>query len=249
MSGVGTFAVARAIWDHEFFANEPFTEREAWIWMVGAAAWKPKRVRFGNNFIDLERGQFAFSVRFLADLFQWPKTSVERYMGRLKTGTMVSVKPGRGGSVLTICNYDKYAFDTAGKWDASGTPAGHQRDTGVDTREEEVKKVIRKEEEKKERKKEGADAPLFALPDEPPTPEKLYFDRVVEVLGPKARGLGARILQAQGRNVALARALIEQASTKSNPAEWLGGALKRSQANAAYGSPPDPSDMRSCGII
>lgn len=45
MSERGVFAVDRGVWDHPMFADEPFTEREAWLWMVSAAAWMSKRVR------------------------------------------------------------------------------------------------------------------------------------------------------------------------------------------------------------
>lgn len=37
----GTVNVSRCLWDDEVFRNEPFTEREAWIWMIAEAAWKP----------------------------------------------------------------------------------------------------------------------------------------------------------------------------------------------------------------
>lgn len=133
---------------------------------------------------------------------------------------------------------DRRGNNNLADWTPDGTPDGNNTQS--------------KTKNQKERKKDGAEAPLFdqieppKIPP-PPTPEKLYFDRVVEVLGKGGRSFGARILQAHGRNVALARALIEQASTKSQPAEWLGGALKRAQGS--YGGTPDPSDPRSCGII
>jgi hypothetical protein len=46
----GTFNVARGVFDHPVFAPEPFTEREAWLWLIAEAQWKPvrKRVRDGR---------------------------------------------------------------------------------------------------------------------------------------------------------------------------------------------------------
>ncbi len=38
MSERGVFAVDRGIWDHPMFACEPFTEREAWQWLIAEAA-------------------------------------------------------------------------------------------------------------------------------------------------------------------------------------------------------------------
>jgi len=62
----------------------------------------------------------------------------------------------------------------------------------------------------------GADAP----PD-PSIPEREYFLRGREVLGKGSGGLIAKLLKSKGGNVALARAAIEQASQKQNPAEYI----------------------------
>lgn len=63
----------------------------------------------------------------------------------------------------------------------------------------------------------GAVAPL----DDPAIPEKEYFVRGREVLGPKSGAMIANLLKAKGRNVALARAALEQASQKDNPMEYV----------------------------
>jgi len=62
----------------------------------------------------------------------------------------------------------------------------------------------------------GTGAPL-----DPSIPEREYFMRGREVLGKGAGGLIGKLLKAKGRNVALARAAIEQASQKQNPAEYV----------------------------
>lgn len=74
-----------------------------------------------------------------------------------------------------------------------------------------------------EAKASGASAP----PD-PTIPERDYFLRGREVLGKGAGGLIAKLLKAKGMNVALARAAIEQASTKQNPAEYIAAAIRGS---------------------
>jgi hypothetical protein len=61
----------------------------------------------------------------------------------------------------------------------------------------------------------GADAP----PD-PSIPEREYFLRGREVLG-KSGAMIANLLKAKGRNVAMARAALEQASQKQNPTEYI----------------------------
>jgi hypothetical protein len=53
MSGRGVFAVDRGIWADPDFADEPFTEREAFMWLIGEAAWKPYRKRADGKLVDL----------------------------------------------------------------------------------------------------------------------------------------------------------------------------------------------------
>lgn len=55
-----------------------------------------------------------------------------------------------------------------------------------------------------------------------PDPEKELFARGREVLGKQAGGLVSKLLAAKQKNIALARAAIEQASTKSDPREYIG---------------------------
>jgi hypothetical protein len=52
------------------------------------------------------------------------------------------------------------------------------------------------------------------------------FRRGREVLGKDAGGLISQLLKAKQKNVALARAAIEQASTKSNPREYIGAVIR-----------------------
>jgi Mn-dependent DtxR family transcriptional regulator len=74
----------------------------------------------------------------------------------------------------------------------------------------------------------GADAP----PD-PSIAERDYFARGKALLGKNAGGQLAKLKASKGGNVALARAVIETASTKENPAEYVAGAIRTSLAAAA----------------
>lgn len=143
MSERGVFAVDRGIFEHPIFAPEPFTEREAWLWMIGSAAWKETRTRVGHKVFKLERGQLVFSIRFMAEKWRWTPARVHRFVTRLKNDTMVITQTTRDATHITICNYDKYAFGRNSGDTPSETPnetlARHSRD---------------KEEEGKELKKE-----------------------------------------------------------------------------------------------
>ena len=102
------FAVARDIFEHDFFAREAFTEREAWIWMIREAAWKPRKIRVGRKRCSIGRGQFATSLRFMAGKWQWPEARVRRFLKRLKVDAMIDVVSDALATQITICNYNEY---------------------------------------------------------------------------------------------------------------------------------------------
>jgi len=108
LSERGVFAVDRGIWDHPSFANEPLTEREAWQWLIGEASFKARTKRVGSSVVQLERGEVAASLRFMADKWQWNEPRVRRFLKRLKTDAMINAQSDAGITVITICNYNKY---------------------------------------------------------------------------------------------------------------------------------------------
>lgn len=125
MSERGVFAVDRGIWDHESFAKDPFTEREAFIWLVGEASYRPRKSRVGSVVVELQRGQAAHSYRFMAERWKWSLGKVQRFLRRLEIDTIIRTQSDTGSLVVTICNYDKYQKVSL----PSDTPS----DTGGDT--------------------------------------------------------------------------------------------------------------------
>lgn len=80
-----------------------------------------------------------------------------------------------------------------------------------------------------ERKKDGASAPivdLFPKPTAPPSEEKSYFDRSKEILGPKGNGLAAKLLKSKNKVISQARAALESAADKSDPAAYIGRIIR-----------------------
>jgi hypothetical protein len=133
----GVFAVARSIWEHEAFQPEPFTQREAWMWLVGSAAWKPLRIRgSAKRGLELQRGEFAFATRFLAEKWKWSKSRVDRFLSALENRDMLRDTSRDGVKVYFISNYDDFQVvglpdrdaERTDDRDSSGTAAGQQRD-------------------------------------------------------------------------------------------------------------------------
>lgn len=135
----GTFSVSRRIWSHPEFAPAPFSEREAFLWLVSEASWKDRTARSGRVVVSLRRGQLCASVRFMAEAWQWSKSRVDRFLKRLENRDMLRTESGTGQLVITLCNYDEYQ----GQRDTSGTiagqSAGHERDSsGTNYKKDEI---------------------------------------------------------------------------------------------------------------
>lgn len=77
-----------------------------------------------------------------------------------------------------------------------------------------------------------------AAPSTIPSAEVEYFRRIKEVAGPSAGGLGKKLLQAKNGSIPLARAAVEQASTKENPREFIGAIIRGRDS---------PEDLRARG--
>lgn len=148
LSDEGVFQVHRGVFDHPMFAPEPYTEREAWIWLLKEAAWESRRVRRKGSMIDLARGQLAHSTRFMAEEWKWSPSKVVRFLNRLKTDTMIETHGLPDATRITICNYDKYQFGR----NVDET----QTETPIDTQPEHSRNNL--EEIKHSKKKDSADA-------------------------------------------------------------------------------------------
>lgn len=111
----------------------PAGRREAWLDLVQLA----QHDDFKHVGVELARGEFVASVRWLADRWCWSRSATARYMLRLESETMIgTVRETATGTVYRIVNYDSYAAprdtdrDTNRdrQRDATGTPPGHLRD-------------------------------------------------------------------------------------------------------------------------
>jgi hypothetical protein len=211
MSERGVFAVDRGIWDHDVLSeNEPFSRREAWLWIVSEAAWKPHKRRIIGRTIELSRGQYAGSLRFIASKWRWNEARVRRFLSALISSEMIDAKTDAGVTVLTVCKYDEYQ--------RVSLPDDAMRETDVAAVPTQGRRKVEDMEDKErtEANASGAEAPA-----DPAIPEREYFLRGREVLGNKSGAMIANLLKAKGKNVALARAALEEASQKQSPMEYV----------------------------
>lgn len=96
--------------EHHAFDGEPYSKRDAWLWLIANAAWKSKRVKHKGKMITLERGQVLIGRSFLAETWGWSEQTVRTYVKFLISENMLELNQSNGhfANVATICNYDKY---------------------------------------------------------------------------------------------------------------------------------------------
>jgi hypothetical protein len=105
----GWIAISRDIFNHDFFAREPMSEREAWVWMIARAAWEPTRHKVGNDMLDVPRGSFFCTLRELQQAWGWGSDfRVRTFLKRTQAERMIDTKTNAGKTHVTICNYDEY---------------------------------------------------------------------------------------------------------------------------------------------
>jgi len=75
-----------------------------------------------------------------------------------------------------------------------------------------------------------------AMKDPPLDPEADFYRRGREVLGASAGGMLTQLLRAKGGNVALARAAIEQASTRGDAKQYVGAMVRGVNGGGANGT-------------
>ena len=106
----GYVKISRAIFGHGMFKEEPYTETQAWIWFICGASYKDDTVRVGHLIVDVKRGEYVASIRFLAKKFKWTTSRVKRFLDRLTRGKMVTTKATQGITSINLLNYDEYQF-------------------------------------------------------------------------------------------------------------------------------------------
>ena len=84
VTGKGFFLVQRGWRDFEIFKNQPFSEPEAWLYLLETAQYEAGYAPAGGMKIYVERGQLVASYRYLADAWEWKKDRVKDFLMKLK---------------------------------------------------------------------------------------------------------------------------------------------------------------------
>lgn len=133
--------------------------------------------------------------------------------------------------------WNKEGGDKESLIDPTGIQQGAQQPLLNGSHKESLEPPVEEKRREEERKKDAASAAP-----EPPSDEADLYRRGRSVLGTGSGGLVTKLLAAKGKSIPLARAAIEQASTKSDPREYIGGILRGPE------KPANPNDLWDKGL-
>ncbi|WP_316229206.1 hypothetical protein [Bradyrhizobium sp. SZCCHNR1070] len=157
MAERGYIAVARGLLKHPLVgATKPYSDLEAWLWLLFEAAWRPHRVAVKNGqareVVALERGQLTYSRSYMAEAWGWSEKRVRTYLVRLEKDGQIERQTGRLQTVITLCNYDIYQAPSSEPGRQTDRHEGRQQ-AGIGPEEEQDKKG------RKERSRSSAKEP------------------------------------------------------------------------------------------
>lgn len=135
--------------DNPLFEDEPFSEREAWAWLMEQAAYKARAITLKNGKeFELQRGELLTSLRTLATEWGWASTKrVRTFLRKLNQHSVLTVilaQPGTHTQThIRLDNYNRIQN------------SGHTKDTDEDTDRTQTGHIPKKD---KKEKKEGRGA-------------------------------------------------------------------------------------------
>ncbi|KAA6319239.1 hypothetical protein EZS27_030846 [termite gut metagenome] len=124
--------ISRKIFEHPFWVEDrKYSRFEAWIDILRNARFEDTRQLVGNRLIEVKRGQYPISLRFLASRWGWSTKKVNSFLDCLILDKMIKKETPKetGQTVITICNCDVYNF-IKHKEETEKKQEGNTKETG-----------------------------------------------------------------------------------------------------------------------
>jgi len=122
---------------------QPFDIRSAWIDLLLLASHEDRNMIIGDQVVEVERGQYVTSIRFLSQRWCWSKDRVSKCLKLLEKLGMIERESDSKRTVITIVNYGKFqdCEDTNKDTnkDSDRTQNGHNADADKDKIQEYIK--------------------------------------------------------------------------------------------------------------
>lgn len=135
MTSGGYVKIFRKIQDHQWPASESACQRWAWVDLILLASHNCHCVEIGGHRVELDRGDFVASTRFLARRWNWGLPKTASFLDKLHVDCQLEKKRNGSGngspSIYHIVNYDLYQgeamLERNGFQNACGTVAERLR--------------------------------------------------------------------------------------------------------------------------
>lgn len=106
----GKFAIDRALFDNPLWKDKPFAKGQAWIDLIGHAAYESTKVLKGYEIFEVARGQLFTTLQELADRWGWKRDKVDKFLKFLENEKQIERKSRNKGTLIIVENYNKYQF-------------------------------------------------------------------------------------------------------------------------------------------
>ncbi len=146
MSNRGFVLLDRNFLDYPRFKPKgKYTNAEAMVWLVTNAAYQARSVPIMNGtrreVVELEPGQIAASVRYLAKAWNMDGKSVQRLLKCLASDQTVTTETATGQTIITLCNWGKHQHPFAERATDNATGSATDTPTKSKERKESIKNI------------------------------------------------------------------------------------------------------------
>jgi hypothetical protein len=126
------FAVERRVFKDSMFAGEPYSKRDAWLWLIANAAKRDHHVRTRSGIIELKRGEVIVARDHLAKEWGWTAKRVRTFLAHLSASERIKLGQSAGHypAVAKISNYATYQTPKPDAGPVNGPDEGHSRASG-----------------------------------------------------------------------------------------------------------------------
>ena len=98
-----------------------------WVDMLLLASYEDNATLLGRHLLEVKRGSFIGSARFLANRWRTSKDKVNAFLNLLAQYGMITRETSKNATLVTICNYESYQENQEG----IETPLRHPCDTSA----------------------------------------------------------------------------------------------------------------------
>ena len=142
----------RQLQDSKIWRLDPANRASAWIDLLLLASHNRHFLLIKNKPVEVKRGQFTASIRFLGKRWKWGRSKTQAYLALLSDDKMISkIRTGNGtgqSTIYQIVNYDTYQStskpDQDSFQDSLRTASGQPQDETKNIQKEKNQKIDRR---------------------------------------------------------------------------------------------------------